>query len=190
MNAGMHVHHEAVEMGPAFLLDLRFLEEEIHQQGLAAADTAPDVKSFRGFSLASEQGKAALFFQQLRQCCELAGGFLLRRIGLEFPAGQRRAIKLHQAAPAMASARASRRCASSACSRSIMRPSRAMTPLPGFRAKASRMRLACAISSGEGAKMRLAASIWDGWIRVLPSKPKARPCAQAFAKPFSSPMSL
>ena len=45
-----------------------------------------------------------------------------------------------------------------------------------------------AISSGDGAKMRLAASIWPGWIRVLPSKPKRAPWSQAAANPSSSSM--
>ena len=45
MNAGMHIDHEAVEMGAAFFGDRRGGKEEIHQQGFAAPDIAPDIKS-------------------------------------------------------------------------------------------------------------------------------------------------
>ena len=83
-------------------------------------------------------------------------------------------------APAMASARVSRRGASSACSRFDHAPIQGDDALAGICAQ---RRPECAwrrrSRPATGAKMRLAASIWLGWIRVLPSKPKARALAQA-----------
>jgi regulator of RNase E activity RraA len=48
-------------------------------------------------------------------------------------------------------------------------------PSASAAAKAATTSRARATSSGEGEKAALAASIWAGWIRLLPSKPKARP---------------
>ena len=49
---------------------------------------------------------------------------------------------------------------------------------------------AWATSSAGGVKMALQASIWPGWIRVLPSKPRSRPCAHSWPKPSTLLKSL
>ncbi len=41
----MHVGHELMEMRAAFALDAAGLEKQVHQQRLAAADVAVDVKT-------------------------------------------------------------------------------------------------------------------------------------------------
>src|SRR6185436_2059770 len=40
----MHVVHEAVKVPPALLLERQAVEEQVHQPGLAATDTAPQVQ--------------------------------------------------------------------------------------------------------------------------------------------------
>ena len=47
-----------------------------------------------------------------------------------------------------------------------------------------------AISSAGGVKIALQASIWPGWISVLPSKPRSRPCAHSWPKPSTLLKSL
>jgi len=42
----MHVVHHAVKVNTFFLFDLQAVEEKVHQEGLAAPDTTPDVQTF------------------------------------------------------------------------------------------------------------------------------------------------
>ena len=49
---------------------------------------------------------------------------------------------------------------------------------------------ASATSSAGGVKIALQATIWLGWISVLPSKPRSRACAHSSAKPSTLLMSL
>ena len=42
----MNVMHHAMKMNPFLFLDLQTVEEQVHQKGLAAADTAPDIETF------------------------------------------------------------------------------------------------------------------------------------------------
>ena len=51
IDAAMHLLHEGVEMHPAFRLDRRLGEEQIHQHGFAATDAAEDVKARPLFDL-------------------------------------------------------------------------------------------------------------------------------------------
>src|SRR6266481_6299277 len=79
----------------------------------------------------------------------------------------------HADARSKNSASASARRASSTCSASTILPSIWTTPLPWALAasKAAMILRAAANSSGVLEKIRLAPSIWLGWIKVLPSKP-------------------
>src|SRR4029079_6278836 len=171
MNAGMHIHHKAVEMGAAFLVQPHIGKEQIHPQGLAAPHIAPDVEALcnpgrrmppkkRKWRFLKEP-KTALLPQGSRQGMQPEHGRFLGRIGaqLAFADGGRVSGEQHQALPSSASAKASKRRASSACRPSIMRPSKAMAPLPGLRANACRMRRAWAISSSDGANARLQGAI-------------------------------
>src|SRR5262245_23164596 len=103
-------------------------------------------------------------------------------------------VGCHRVAPRakMASAMATVRAAILAWSSSTMRPSTVMTPLPAFSgcAKAARILRANASSAAAGAKIALASATWSGWIKVLPSKPSARPSRQAPRKPSRSLKSL
>src|SRR5690349_24985999 len=138
MDAGMHVRHESVEMGPAFFGDGHFLEKEVHQHGLAAADIAPDVKTFwLGLGFA-EQRETALPGECPRQLAKLANGIALGGVGFQLALGQGLIEKPHAYNPA----RARMRAAMSASSASSMRRSKVITPLPGWAAKASSTRLA------------------------------------------------
>src|SRR6478735_8538362 len=80
----------------------------------------------------------------------------------------------------------------SACSRSTMRPSIWITPLPAFSgtSKAAMIFRAQATSSGAGENAALQGEICCGWISVLPSKPRSRACRHSVAKPSRSPSSL
>ena len=54
----VHVLHDAMEVRAAFSLERQRLEKEIHQEGLAAADAAPDIKarySRRRFAFARQE---------------------------------------------------------------------------------------------------------------------------------------
>ena len=55
-----------------------------------------------------------------------------------------------------------------------MRPSSWIAPREAFsgRSNAAMILRACATSSAGGVKIALQASIWPGWISVLPSKPE------------------
>src|SRR5262249_5526581 len=77
----------------------------------------------------------------------------------------------------IASAMATVRGAISAWRSSTMRPSTLITPLPlaSGSANAAMILRAKAISAAGGANTSLAAAIWSGWIKVLPSKPRRRP---------------
>src|SRR5262249_43907026 len=81
----------------------------------------------------------------------------------------------------MTSAMATVRRAMSACNSSTMRPSTSITPLPVLsgRAKAARILRANATSAAGGANTSLATATWSGWISVLPSKPRRRPCTHS-----------
>src|SRR5262245_59617772 len=98
------------------------------------------------------------------------------------------AVELHDAFSAMASAMATVRRAISACSSSTMRPSTVITPLPSFsgRSKAAMILRANATSAAGGANTSLATAIWSGWISVLPSNPRVRPCTHSRRKPSPS----
>src|SRR5215467_3787478 len=54
----VHVEHKGMKVRPPFELDRATGEKQIHQHGLAAADVAPDVKSFEfrlgGFALTKQ----------------------------------------------------------------------------------------------------------------------------------------
>src|ERR1043166_7420658 len=93
---------------------------------------------------------------------------------------------------AMASASATVSRAISACSRSTMRPSSAMAPLSRFsgNSKAAMILRAASTSSFAGANTSLHGASCDGWISVLPSKPKARAWRQLARNPWASAMSL
>ena len=93
---------------------------------------------------------------------------------------------------AIASAIAIVRLAMSACSRSTIRPSSWIAPREAFsgRSNAAMILRACATSSAGGVKIALQASIWPGWISVLPSKPRSRPCAHSWPKPSTLLKSL
>ena len=58
--------------------------------------------------------------------------------------------------------------------------------LPG---RAAMILRASATSSAGGVNTALQASMWLGWISVLPSKPRSRPCAHSAAKPSRFEMS-
>ncbi len=61
----------------------------------------------------------------------------------------------------------------SGCMRSTIRPSTDSTPAFGSRSNAAMTARAQAMRSAEGEKARLAVSICEGWIRLLPSKPSS-----------------
>src|SRR5581483_9895683 len=92
----------------------------------------------------------------------------------------------------IASPSATVRAAISACMISTILPSREITPFPLFSgsAKASTIFLAAAISSSDGEKIWLHGSIWVGWTRVFPSKPRSRPSSHSRRNPSMSLMSL
>src|ERR1700761_1268965 len=100
MNAGMHIHHEAVEMGPPLPFDRGGGKKEVHQQGLAAPDIAPDVESLgwrRG--LPKQRKAAALFAQGRSQRAQPARGIGLRIVSLQLTPGQGLVIKPHASVP-------------------------------------------------------------------------------------------
>ena len=84
------------------------------------------------------------------------------------------------------------RLAMSACSRSTIWPSSEIAPRAAFsgRSNAAMILRAWATSSAGGVKIALQASIWPGWIRVLPSKPRSRPCVHSWPKPSTLLKSL
>ena len=84
--------------------------------------------------------------------------------------------------PARPSASPSPRAAARPCGR---RGDRALSAFSGS-AKAAMMARAISTSPSAGAKTALAAAIWSGWIRVLPSKPRSRPCWHSARKPSAS----
>src|SRR5262249_50165443 len=100
------------------------------------------------------------------------------------------AVEFHDALSfcAIASAMATVRRAISACSSSAMRPSMVITPLPlcSGRSNAAMILRANATSAPGGANTSLATAIWSGWISVLPSKPRTRPCRHSRRKPSAS----
>ena len=65
----MHVVHHAVEVDSPLLLDRQVFEEEVHQEGFAAADTSPDIQPTDNFArLAAEEHRAqSAFARTLRQ---------------------------------------------------------------------------------------------------------------------------
>ncbi|MGY4300367.1 hypothetical protein ACVWXN_008462 [Bradyrhizobium sp. i1.4.4] len=93
---------------------------------------------------------------------------------------------------AIASAISIVRRAMSACRRSTIAPSSRIAPRETFSGSSNAAMIfrARATSSSGGVKIALQASICDGWISVLPSKPRSRPCAHSVAKPSEFAMSL
>ena len=70
------------------------------------------------------------------------------------------------------------------CSSSTRQPSSTTSAEPpaAVASKAATTRRLCSSWAAEGAKARLAAARVFGWMSVLPSKPRARPCAWAEAR--------
>src|SRR5262249_3020540 len=91
VDALMHLGHEFVEMRAALVRDLRLLEEQVHQHGLAAPDLAMDVEpARRRLVLVGEQpAEQALLLDRLvagKPLLQFRKGFrraALRRIGLD-----------------------------------------------------------------------------------------------------------
>ena len=91
IDALMHLGHEFVKMRAALVRDLRLLEEQVHQHGLAAADLAMDVEPMRrGLVLVGKQpAEQALLLDRrvagkpLLQRRQGLRRPLLRRIGLD-----------------------------------------------------------------------------------------------------------
>src|SRR5687767_8648412 len=80
-------------------------------------------------------------------------------------------------------AAASVRCAWTRCGRSIIRPSSASVPAPGWAAKAATTARAWAISASLGVKAALITGTWSGWMAIIPVKPSRRARAAYPASP-------
>ena len=178
---------KALKCTRRFVGDRRVLEKQIHQHGSCRARHRPRYRAPWARRSCANSEKPRLDAVSAR-----ASAVQLRRRRLPAPrrASARRppappiVIRPHardRVAPAPAGARHPRHAAAS-----TIRPSSAITPLPGSAAKAARIRRPRRSPPRVGAKTRLAVSIWPGWIRVLPSKPKARAMAQAACESRSS----
>ncbi len=80
----MHFAHEAMEVRAALFLDRQAVEEQIDQEGLAAADAAPQVQAARGFDFLAEQriqpSARNRLHQQRMQAIEFAQRGVLRAV--------------------------------------------------------------------------------------------------------------
>ena len=107
----MHVGHEGVEMDAALRLDLRGVEEQIHQHRLAAPDRAADIEAARRLGgLRAEQSREAarlgfrpVVFQFVGERVEFPDERRLRRVGLEPALGNERAVTISDEAHALVS---------------------------------------------------------------------------------------
>ena len=95
----VHLAHEAVEMGAAFFADRQAGEEQVDQEGLAAADAAPQVQAARRrrASLPNSwpsQPAARRVEQAGVDAVEFVQRGVLRRIVLPFAAGDAVAHRL------------------------------------------------------------------------------------------------
>ena len=97
------LEHEGVKMDPPLALDAERGDEQVHQHGFAAPDTAPHIDPARGLGLAAQQfaeeaAGIGLGFEFLLQLVEPLGGGALIGIGAQFVARDERIVFCKQTA--------------------------------------------------------------------------------------------
>jgi hypothetical protein len=101
----MHVRHEFMEMRTALALDAACLKKQVHQQRLAAADVAVDVKTAHQarFVALTEQpterggfAREPVLGQRIFQPLEMADQSKLRRIPFDFAGRDQRSVGIAQ----------------------------------------------------------------------------------------------
>ena len=103
MHALVDFLHEGVEMHPALFADCGVVDEQVHDHGLAAANSAPKIKPcWRGYRLGKKAGKKAnpavgIGFEPKAQGFKLGQDRVLGRIGPQLPGGDAGIVDFGQA---------------------------------------------------------------------------------------------